>query len=95
MEWIALLVVFGLALAAAFAIGCRSKARSEYMKAREEVAALRSQLSQLQAEKSAMDSERLSIALQRRAIEDERARLLDRFGPNVRANLTTGAVDEA
>lgn len=65
MEWVALLVVFGLALALAFAAGYRNKAYREYAKKRDEVAALRRQLADLQAEKSSLDAERAAIRRER------------------------------
>ena len=65
MEWIALLVVFGLALAVAFAVGYRNKAYSEFVKKRDEVAALRRQLADLEDEKASLDAERASIRRER------------------------------
>ena len=61
MEWIALLVVFCLALAAAFAVGYRNKAYREYVAKRDEVAALRQQVAELQREKASFDAERAEL----------------------------------
>lgn len=65
MEWIALLLVFGLALAVAFAVGYRNKAYREYVKKRDEVADLRWQLAELQAEKASLDAELAAIRRER------------------------------
>lgn len=68
MDWLVLVLALCLAGLAAFAVGYRNRARSEFRAQLGEVARLHGELAKLQTEQARLDMEAAAIRRQRRSL---------------------------